>query len=179
VVLAAMEVGGIACIILPVIFPNYFFGLIWCSLYLVLDPLNHVLGRPSIIGAIWDGNWRLPLAFALGALMCGGCWEAWNFWSLPKWIYLIPHASFWRVFEMPVLGYGGYLGFGLELFAMTNFVLPLLRLGTLTIDEGMFYSSARHGTISRSSNTISPKKKMLSNETTNTSAKMPGLSSRE
>jgi hypothetical protein len=68
-------------------------------------------------------------------LLCGVYWEAWNFWSLPKWIYHIPHVGFWHVFEMPVMGYSGYLPFGLELFAMTNFVVPRLGLGTLPVDE--------------------------------------------
>jgi hypothetical protein len=135
IVLVGMGVGGAACIALPIAQPGYFFGLIWWSLFLLLDPFNYHLGRPSIVGAIYSRNWRLPLSFALGALLCGFCWECWNFWSQPKWIYLIPHVGFWHIFEMPLLGYGGYLPFGLELFAMTNLVLPLLRSSSLTIED--------------------------------------------
>jgi hypothetical protein len=35
---------------------------------------------------------------------------------------------------MPLLGWLGYLPFGLELFAMTNFVLPLLGFQPLTLE---------------------------------------------
>jgi hypothetical protein len=31
-----------------------------------------------------------------------------------------------HIFEMPALGYGGYLPFGLELFALYHFVIGLL-----------------------------------------------------
>jgi hypothetical protein len=50
--------------------------------------------------------------------MCGFFWEMWNFFSYPKWVYHIPFFDFLRVFEMPILGYGGYIPFALELFAL-------------------------------------------------------------
>jgi hypothetical protein len=132
--LLALEfMAGIMCLILPVLLPRYFFGLIWGCTCLLLDPINHRLGRPSMIGAVWQGRWHLPISFALAALACGFFWEAWNFWSMPRWIYAIPYVGFWRIFEMPLLGWSGYLPFGLELFVMTNFVFPLLGLGTMTL----------------------------------------------
>lgn len=126
--------AGIVCLTLPLVFPRYAYGLIWGCAFLLLDPLNHALGRPSMIGAVWRGRWRPPVSFALGALMCGFFWEAWNYWSLPRWIYNIPYVGFAHIFEMPLLGWSGYLPFGLELFAMANFALWLLRLPPLTLD---------------------------------------------
>lgn len=125
---------GILCLVLPVLVPRFAFGLVWGSAALILDPINHHLGRPSLIGALWRRSWRLPVAFALAGLMCGFCWEAWNYWAMPKWTYEIPYVGFWRVFEMPLPGYLGYLPFGLELFAMTNFVLPYLRMPSLDLN---------------------------------------------
>jgi hypothetical protein len=46
----------------------------------------------------------------------------WNFYSYPKWIYHIPYVDFWHIFEMPILGYGGYLPFALELYALYHFI---------------------------------------------------------
>jgi hypothetical protein len=37
----------------------------------------------------------------------------WNAYSLAKWEYNIPFVHGFEVFEMPVLGYAGYLPFGL------------------------------------------------------------------
>lgn len=133
-VLYVMMVLGVLCLILPALFPRYAFGLIWGSMYLLLDPINRWLGRPSIVGALYGRNWRLPVCFALAALMCGFFWEGWNFWALPKWTYSIPYVNHWHIFEMPLLGWTGYLPFGLELFAMTNFVLPLIGFQPLTLE---------------------------------------------
>jgi hypothetical protein len=60
----------------------------------------------------------------LGAVICGFFWEMWNYYSYPKWIYHTPGAQFLHVFEMPLLGYGGYVPFALELYALKNFLWP-------------------------------------------------------
>ena len=39
-------------------------------------------------------------------------WELWNFGSAAKWHYAIPYVERFRLFEMPLLGYVGYLPFG-------------------------------------------------------------------
>jgi len=133
-VLVGMVIVGILSVLLAVTYPTYAFGAVWLCMFFLLDPINHVLGRPSMIGAIWRREWRLPISFALGTLFCGFFWEGWNFWSMPKWTYAIPYVDHWKIFEMPLLGWSGYLPFGLELFAMTNFVFPLLRLPVPSLD---------------------------------------------
>ena len=35
-----------------------------------------------------------------------------------------PGANFWHVFEMPLIGYIGYLPFGLELHALVHLLFP-------------------------------------------------------
>jgi hypothetical protein len=37
----------------------------------------------------------------------------WNYYSYAKWIYTIPYVQRFEIFEMPLLGYAGYLPFGL------------------------------------------------------------------
>jgi len=41
-------------------------------------------------------------------------WELWNYRSLAKWVYTVPFVQRWPIFAMPLLGYTGYLPFGLE-----------------------------------------------------------------
>lgn len=125
-VLALVELLGILCLILPWLYPRYFFGLIWLCLVLILDPINNLCRRKTALAHIAVGDWHffvLPLA----GLCCGFLWEMWNFYALPKWYYTIPYVGFWKIFEMPLLGYIGYLPFALELFAMYQFVLLLVR----------------------------------------------------
>ena len=49
-------------------------------------------------------------------------WEMWNYYSYPKWIYHVPWGGWLPIFEMPLLGYGGYLPFALELYALYHFL---------------------------------------------------------
>ncbi|GLV57744.1 hypothetical protein KDH_45800 [Dictyobacter sp. S3.2.2.5] len=121
-----LELIGIACFILPWFYPHYCFALIWFSVTFLLDPLNNYLGRKSIFAHIAAGRWHFMI-LPLGALFCGFFWEMWNYFSLPKWYYTVPFVSFWKVFEMPLLGYLGYLPFAIELFALYQFILWLTR----------------------------------------------------
>lgn len=62
------------------------------------------------------------ISLMLGCLICGFFWEMWNYYAYPKWIYQIPGVDFIHVFEMPLLGYLGYIPFSFEIFAFYHFV---------------------------------------------------------
>jgi hypothetical protein len=117
---------GIGMFILTLVFPKYCYPFVWTSLLLMLEPINRWLGRPNFLEFLQIGDWRPIIALSLGALICGFFWEMWNFYSWPKWIYHTPGAQFLHVFEMPLLGYLGYIPFALELFALKNFIFPRL-----------------------------------------------------
>lgn len=102
--------------------PGVTYPLLWIAPILVFDPIALALRRPSILGEIDSGNWRPPVYLALGALTCGFFWELWNYFAFPKWIYHVPGVEFWHLFEMPALGYLGYLPFGVSLYGMTYLV---------------------------------------------------------
>lgn len=106
--------------------PEYFFPFVWISVYFILEPINIWLGNRSLGEYTRLGNWRPVLALWLGVLLTGFFWEMWNFYSYPKWTYSVPWVDCCHIFEMPLLGYGGYLPFALELFAMVNLVFGLL-----------------------------------------------------
>lgn len=122
----ALFLGGIILLILILVWPRYFFPMIWPALFLILDPLNIALDNPSQITKLSRGNWRAFISLALGCLVCGFFWELWNFYAYPKWIYHIPFVDFCRIFEMPVLGYLGYIGFAWELFAIYHLIAGLI-----------------------------------------------------
>ncbi|MEK6938776.1 MAG: hypothetical protein AABX04_07070 [Nanoarchaeota archaeon] len=116
--------GTVGCI-LPFIFPRYAFYLVWIAFFLLLDPINYTLGNPSIIKHLHDGKLNIPLCLFFGAIICGIFWEFWNYWAFPKWFYEIPFIGFFKIFEMPILGYIGYGPFGWEVYSMYNFVAGL------------------------------------------------------
>jgi hypothetical protein len=63
------------------------------------------------------------VSFTAAALVCGFFWEMWNYGSLARWEYSIPYVDRFRLFEMPALGYAGYLPFGIECAAIAALVL--------------------------------------------------------
>lgn len=117
--------AGWLMLALLVVWPGYFFPFVWLSVYFMLAPLNVWLGHRSLTERVSKGDWRPVIALWLGGLTCGFFWEMWNFYAFPKWVYHVPYVDFARIFEMPLLGYGGYLPFALELFALYHLVVGL------------------------------------------------------
>lgn len=115
---------GAAMLALLLTWPRVLYPLLWLALVFLLDPLCVWLGKRSLSATLARGDWRPAVALALGALACGLFWELWNWRSYPKWIYETPGVEFAHLFEMPLLGYFGYLPFGLELYAFTHLLLP-------------------------------------------------------
>jgi hypothetical protein len=106
--------------------PRVFFPFLWLSLYFILEPLNVWLGNRSLAEWTGAGDWRPVLALWLGVLLTAFFWEMWNFFSYPKWVYSIPWGDWAHIFEMPLLGYGGYLPFALELYAIYHLLAGVL-----------------------------------------------------
>lgn len=117
---------GLLTFALMIAWPLYFFPFVWLSVYFILEPINVWLGHRSLARWTHSGDWRPVFTLWLGVLLCGFFWEMWNFFSYPKWAYSVPWVDFLHVFEMPVLGYGGYLPFALELYALYHLVVGLL-----------------------------------------------------
>ncbi len=108
------------------VWPNYLFPLLWVSPLLIIVSLQTLMGDRHIFSDIRYGDWSLVISSAIAALFCGGFWEMWNYYSLARWKYSLPFVHRFQIFEMPVLGYAGYLPFGLEC-AVIGDVLERLR----------------------------------------------------
>jgi hypothetical protein len=88
------------------------FPLVWVAPPALLISLAALRGEPHSLSGIASGDWRPAISAVLAALLCGFFWETWNFGSYAKWVYAIPYVDTLHVFEMPLLGYAGYLPFG-------------------------------------------------------------------
>jgi hypothetical protein len=107
-VLAGVGLTGIG------IWPDYLSTLLWVSPLLIITSLQAVSGEDTVFSCLARGDWRPIWLPALAALVCGFFWEMWNFKSLAHWEYAVPFVHRFEIFEMPLLGYAGYLPFGLE-----------------------------------------------------------------
>jgi hypothetical protein len=123
---------GWLMLVLMLAWPQIFFLFIWLSLYFILEPINIWLGNRSLAYWTQKGDWRPVMSLWLGVLLTAFFWEMWNYYSYPKWIYHVAWGDWIHVFEMPLLGYGGYLPFALELYALYHWISGLL--GDKTLD---------------------------------------------
>ncbi len=105
------------------VWPNYLFPLIWVGPLLLVVSLQELAGRPTVLSSLAQDDRRGVWISALAALICGFVWELWNWKSLAHWEYAIPFVHRFQLFEMPLLGYAGYLPFGLECVAVADLCL--------------------------------------------------------
>jgi len=112
---------GVLCLILPLYLPRYAFPLIWLAFFFILDPVNTFMGGKSLTRRWLAGERQETFCLLAAGLICGIWWEAWNYPALSKWVYVLPVLNFGKIFEMPVLGYLGFLPFALEAAVMYNF----------------------------------------------------------
>jgi hypothetical protein len=72
-------------------------------------------------------DWGVNLRILLG--------DVWNYYSWPKWVYHTPGTQFLHIFEMPLVGYGGYVPFALELFELKNILWRKVPRSTLSTPQ--------------------------------------------
>ena len=118
--------AGLACV---GVWPDYLFPLLWLAPLLIITGLQTLSGQVTIFADAGRGDWRRLFQLAMAALICGVFWEMWNYYSQAKWIYTVPFVGRFKIFEMPVLGYMGYLPFGWECAVVSG--LMAVRAGTV------------------------------------------------
>lgn len=117
-------------------FPAQFYPFVWVAPFLVVDALLARAGGPSLIRGVLSRHWRDAVAIGAAGVLCGALWEFWNFWSIPRWEYDVPLLGFWKVFEMPLMGYGGYVPFA---WTVVQFVRLLNRVSRGRRSSVTFY----------------------------------------
>jgi hypothetical protein len=116
---AALVVSGFVMMALVALLPRYCFPLVWVGIVLILDPvLYHMDKEASFLGQASRGSYQRLIRLMLAGLSCGVLWEFWNYGSGAKWIYNIPFFNQWKVFEMPLPGFLGFMPFALECYLL-------------------------------------------------------------
>ena len=118
---------GILMLPLTFLLPNFTYPLVWLAFFFILDPINYLHKQPSIMQHLKDRKLSIPISLLLAGIICGFFWEFWNYWAPNKWVYNIPFIGFFKIFEMPILGYLGYFPFSFELYSMYFFVQSLFK----------------------------------------------------
>ncbi len=106
--------------------PDQLFPFVWIAPLFIMAGMQGAVGRPLFFSLLLRRNMQLVLLPALAGLVCGFFWEMWNWKSLAHWQYSIPYVDRYHIFAMPILGYLGYLPFGLECQMVAFFIIGLL-----------------------------------------------------
>ncbi|MBA3439900.1 MAG: hypothetical protein H0T92_08540, partial [Pyrinomonadaceae bacterium] len=121
-----IAIGTVSALLPLLIISAWLVPVVWLAFILLFDPLNCLRGWPSITGDLARGDYRRLASLLAGGGVCGVLWEFWNYWAVAKWTYTIPYLGDVKIFEMPVLGYGGFPPFAVECWAIYIFCRSLL-----------------------------------------------------
>ncbi len=131
-VMKSYVVIGTVMVLIPFAFPMeiaaYLYALVWSGYVFLLEPINEWLGGKSFLPDLRNGSpVKLLNLFAAG-IICGLLWEFWNYWAYTKWIYTVPGplGAGPKYFEMPIIGFLGFLPFAVEMYSMQNFLMALI-----------------------------------------------------
>jgi hypothetical protein len=113
---------GALCLVLPLLWPEIFFPLVWLSFVLLVEPWNRRHAARSFLRDLEAGDAGPLCRTLLAGLVCGVLWESWNYWARTKWIYTVPWFDELKLFEMPVLGFLGFPPFAVECLVVVRFL---------------------------------------------------------
>ena len=106
-------------------YPTWLCPVIWVSPLIIITVSLDMVGLWTPFSSIKKGNWTPVLFMALTYLVAGFMLEGQNYLSathengLPiteypgYWVYNVPFVNRFHLFEMPVVGFYGYLPFGI------------------------------------------------------------------
>ena len=119
--------AGAAMLIVPWLYPSrYLAAPVFLGFAFLLDPLNARAGAESILGDAREGRYGRLINLLIAGLICGLAWEFFNYWAAARWKYTVPILPELKIFEMPILGYGGFPAFAVECFTMYVSVRALI-----------------------------------------------------
>ena len=121
------------------LFPYPLFWGLWIGSLLIFGAALELAGVWTPFVPAARGDWSRFVLMALGTFFTGFVWELWNYGSqafrggVPTnpnyWIYDVPYFNVGHFFsEMPILGYFGYLAFGILVWVYWLMVAHLIDL---------------------------------------------------
>lgn len=105
-------------------YPETLYGLLWIAPLVILAIVLNLADIHTPFTYLKVGNWSPLLLMSLTYVVQGFLCECWNYLSGTHiggqletvnpdyWTYSIPYVNVCHVFEMPILGYAGYIPFG-------------------------------------------------------------------
>jgi len=115
--------AGLLMAAVPLLLPShlaaYTFAVVWVAYVPLIEPLLHGReGVPSLLGDLQRGERTRWWSLGLGGIVCGLLWESWNMLAAARWIYIFPLFQDWKLYEMPLPGFLGFIPFAWEAWTL-------------------------------------------------------------
>ena len=137
--------SGFALVVAMVFLPHPLFWVVWIGTLAIFAGMLIRLNIWTPFTALAEGNWGPMILVGLGTLFNGFFWEMWNYGSAhPEvpvtnpnyWVYDIPYVNVIHIFsEMPLLGYFGYIPFGILAWLMFIWTGKVFGFDTTLLDS--------------------------------------------
>lgn len=166
-VMVAVLLLGFALSFLLGVFPYPLFWALWIGALLALCGALKVAGFWTPFDPMAKGDWSRFSVMALATFLNGFCWEFWNYGSqafrqgVPSnpnyWVYDIPYVNVIHFFsEMPLLGYFGYLFFGILVWVYWLAIAHLVELDPDFAHQDVVLSLATQAPTSATRSSVRP-----------------------
>jgi len=114
-----LRITGAIMLALVLIWPRWFFPLVWGATMLLVEPENYKRSRAhSLLADLEAGRPARVIRLLVGGACIGFIWELLNINARGKWIYTVPGIEELKIFEMPVPGFFGFPPFAVECFIL-------------------------------------------------------------
>lgn len=115
--LRVLRAVGLLMLLLAMVWPRWFFPLVWGFTTLLLEPFvrEHAPER-SLLADLENGRPGRLIRLLLAGIAVGLLWELYNSGARGRWIYTVPGFEHWKLFEMPVLGFLGFAPFAVDCY---------------------------------------------------------------
>jgi len=114
---------GAPMALLPLLWPSpYFAADVWLAWPVLMEGVNFLAGFPCLLQSFEAGDRTRFFALLAAGGVCGFIWESLNMLASARWVYTVPFAGELKRFEMPLLGYFGFLPFAVAVFDLWAFL---------------------------------------------------------
>lgn len=117
--LRGVQLAGAGMLVLPLLWPRWFFPLLWGTTTFLLEPMVYRRDpERSLLRDLELGRPGRLLRILIGGALIGFVWEMYNIEARAKWIYTVPGFEELKLFEMPVLGFLGFPPFAVDCYVI-------------------------------------------------------------
>lgn len=124
--------AGLGLLVAAFAVPRFLHPLTWGAVWLMAEFQLYARDpERSLLRDIARGSWGRIARLMAAGLFAGVLWETFNSVARARWIYTVPLLESLKIFEMPLVGFLGFLFFALEVWSLYHLLVSMTTRRTL------------------------------------------------